>query len=760
MNFSVSAYPIVYITTSFLAGILVFDYLNISFVIFILLTGVLFRKHLIVLFVLLGILSTFIATSSVNNSLLKKLAHDKPYVSAVGYVTGIPQYKYDKSKFVLKIIKLNTSKHNYEQLQELSQVVTNSKIKLYIGDKIYINGRLLPPKDEQKIRLAKKNITAVIYLNKPAKVTGQKNFLTKLSKVFAIRIENAIEKYSSQNTVGLLNGLSLGNINEMPEEQQNSFKRTGLFHIVAVSGANLAIIIGFILVFFRFFSLSKTTQAFASLIFIAVYALATGLSPSILRASFMALFVIIAWQIKIKADIISSIFSALFFLIVFNPLYVYDIGFQLSFAATIGIILLYRKLKELFIFLPKIIADAISVSISAQLATAPISAYYFNQFSLVSPITNTMLFAIISPVTILVLTGGLISGIFPFISFYFFKFADILALLTIKIASYFSSIGWSTLLVNSPSIFLIIIYYLFVSFLSNLKIVPIAIRKKVLKLSIFFAGSYLVMLSFISPASSIFYGNSKPAKFIFFDVGQADSSLIKSPAGAAILVDTGKYESVLLQELRNENVDKINLLVLSHFDLDHVGATKKLLDNYAVDLVMFPDPPDKNDFLYKEILEELRLKNVKYYIASIGQIWKIGDLKVEIIAPTSSTGNYGTENDLSLVAKISYKNTDVLYTGDIEETGQNKLENLDNLESEIIKIPHHGSADSADKEFLMTANPEYAVISVGEGNSYGHPSQKYLNLLKGFGVKIYRTDKNGNVTLLSDGNSVEVKTER
>jgi competence protein ComEC len=762
--------PIVFITISFIAGILFYEYSSqiglpaeaaLVMIISVLLLKIT-NQPILIIFIITGFLLNMFANSSMQNSLTSKLAAQKPYVKITGAVSELPSYRFSKTKFSINSEHISAFKGNF-LTQERVQVIIKGKLTVAMGDRLSVSGKLARPRKNEKTSLFYKHISAVV-IAKQSDVKKQKttSLLTIFSNKLAQNIKKAIYSAASKDTAGLLLGMTLGNTNNMTPELSESFRKNGLFHLVAVSGTNIGLIALFVAGALSFFGISKRVQAITIIAFIVVYSFATGLPASVLRASIMAVIVMISWLLRIKSDVVSALFASMLILLGLDPFLIHDIGFQLSFGAALGIILLYKKIRDLP-FLPHgFIGEAAALTISAQILILPIIAYYFNQISLVSVFSNVAAMGLVAPITNLAAFGGLIHGLVPLLSKFLMSLAAVFTDILIRISYYFSSIGWSSMEIGSPSPLQLAAYYSIIFFLIFL---PDKYKFFYQKLAnrISPAAFALILMSisavyFWLPRDLI---ADKRAKVAFFDVGQADSALVRSPEGATLLIDGGREDGQIIRHLRKERVGRVNFVMISHFEEDHAGGIYNVLQNYPVDYVLISEA-GKKKILYKRIMRQIISRHIDYTTAYSGQRWRIKDLDVNILSPEKSNGeDFASTNDESTVAKITYGSVSLLFTGDLESTGQQELcdKNLQ-LDSDILKVPHHGSADSANGQFLNKVSPKAAVISVGENNSYGHPSKKEIKYLLKHRIKIYRTDNEGSVYVYSDGKNFQIVSEK
>lgn len=250
------------------------------------------------------------------------------------------------------------------------------------------------------------------------------------------------------------------------------------------------------------------------------------------------------------------------------------------------------------------------------------------------------------------------------------------------------------------------------------------------------------------------------------DVGQGDAILIITPEKKTVLVDSGtsRGSEAVLQALQKYNVEKLDLVVATHPHADHIGGMVKVLD--AVPVKNFLDSGQPHPTAtYEKMLAAIKAKIGKLIVARAGQKFDLDSgVQLLVLGPSSpmlEKVSGSDENANSVILKLVYGNFQMLLTGDSEdETEQRLLERGADLRAKVLKVAHHGSNYASTTEFLEKVAPEAAIISCGADNDYGHPAPKTLERLKRVGVKLYRTDLNGEVTVVSDGKEYEIQTER
>jgi len=473
----------------------------------------------------------------------------------------------------------------------------------------------------------------------------------------------------------------------------------------------------------------------------------------------MSIIVLSANLIYRKPDIWTSISISLLVILIFNPFAISEIGLQLSYLGTIGIIL-FNKNVESFLNKVKInnkISKLLSVTISAQIMIMSIMAYKFNTISLTFFISNILA----SPFLGINIILGFITILVSLISFNLANILAILLNLSLKIlifiSEFTSKIPLSSILIKTPNIFTIILIYglilifNYIYFIYNSDLNLRLFQKYLLnKINLKKILSIVLIIIIICNAFSFSYSViPKDLKIYFIDVGQGDSCLIITPNNKKILIDGGEGEpEVLLSYLLDRKIKTLEYIMISHFDSDHCNGLIEVIKNLNVKNILISKQAYFCDE-YKNIANIINLKKIKVTFVKQGDNLNIDkNVKFHIFYPPGEL-EYDDLNNNSIVAKLTYNSFSILFTGDIEKSEQDLLDKYKRgeLKSDILKIAHHGSKTSSSKEFLEAVKPKIALIGVDQNNTFGHPNNKVLERLEDINCKIYRTDKMGEIEI-------------
>lgn len=262
----------------------------------------------------------------------------------------------------------------------------------------------------------------------------------------------------------------------------------------------------------------------------------------------------------------------------------------------------------------------------------------------------------------------------------------------------------------------------------------------------------------LAETSEVDTSNGLTVKYI--DVGQGDSTVIYLPNGKTILIDAGTADAYdkIDECLQNTNTDKIDFLIATHPHADHIGSMRKIVENYEIGSIYMPNAVTDTATFEKLLLA---IKNNGYTVnTTVGGMTVLDEdgVKVETLAPNSD--KYDSLNDYSIVVKVTFGNCKFLFTGDAEKLSEKEILSKGyDLSADVLKAGHHGSSTATSKEFLSAVNPDYAVISCGKDNEYGHPHKEVKELFKKFDIRYFRTDTDGTVTALCDGDNISIITE-
>lgn len=586
-----------------------------------------------------------------------------------------------------------------------------------------------------------------------------------LNKIYKLRytMKNQISKLLPKETAGLCLGMLIGDTSSINENLQEDFRDSNLSHILAVSGANVSYIIVSVTYIFNKMCFRKKLSKIISIFLLFLFMLLTGCTSSVNRACIMAILMLIADLLYRKSDVYNNLAISALILLIINPYSILDIGFQLSYMGTIGIVFLHDKINNFIKTNNKILKyflEMFYVTTCANVAIIPIMMFHFNSISLTFYFSNILAGPILGIIVVIGFIMFFISLIFIPLATPIAFILNIMLKFIIKIAEITASIPFSKILITTPSIFFIAIWYIIIFLIVYRKKVKEVYLKNKRKINVIVSIT-LVVLIILNLVINI----NRPLKIYFIDVGQGDSCLIVTPSNKRILIDGGGSEfgsfdvgeKILTPYLLDRKIKKLDYIIISHFDSDHVGGILNVIQNIKVDKIIICKQW-KNSENYKKFLNIIKEKKIEVYVVKDKNKIEIEqDTFFYILHPTGDLISDNILNNNSIVMKFCYKNFSMLFTGDIEEIAENELikryENSNILRSTVLKVGHHGSKTSSTGSLLNKVKPKIALIGVGSKNTFGHPNNGVLDRLKKLKCKIYRTDLNGEIILTIDKNS-------
>ena len=581
---------------------------------------------------------------------------------------------------------------------------------LLYGDKIKVKGTLITPSKNtnqntfnyQKYLYYKK-IYYLVEATSINKIANNNNYLYTIKNT----LYQKINKLKSSNYIKTL----LFCDNTLSKEIKESYRINGISHLFSVSGMHINFFVSIIYLYINKITYNKRIKYLITNIFIITYLILFP-SSSLLRSAVMSILYSINYLLKLKIKKIDILLLTLGVSLLINPFIIYDLGYIYSYTITFFLVLSSSTLKK-----KNKINKIIYISLLSFLVSIPITIYNSYEINIISILLNIILVPIIS---IIILPLTIITYIFPILDSILYLFTNTLE----KISLFISKINITKIIFPKPSLLIIVLYYII--FLLSYQ------NKKY-----FYLNIILLIIIYISP-----YLNSN-FEVVMFEVGEADCHLIKYPYNKnTILIDTGKNEYKIKNEvipyLKSIGIKKIDYLIITHGDEDHIGGSITLINNFQVKNVIL----NKGTFtdLEKELIKNLNKKKIPYQI-NINKI----NLSNHTIYLLNNT-KYNNENDNSIITYFTYQKYKFLYMGDASITTEdNLLENYNLNNISILKVGHHGSNTSSSKDFISQINPSISLISVGKNNIYHHPNKEVINNLSK--SRIYRTDINNMVKL-------------
>jgi len=633
----------------------------------------------------------------------------------IGYTSKI-NVNEDFTGIVSTIVKKENSFKLTIKGKEKLIVYINNIDNLELGDKVIVSGEYTTPKratipnnfDYQKY-LYNNHIFYIMYAKELKLIKKNQNITYKIKKYI-------LNKTSNYKNKGYLNSFIIGDKTDL--EFYETYQNNGISHLFAISGMHISMLS---LIIYKLVNKLKHKDLIV-IIFLLFYVTITNFSASILRT--IIFFIILKLNKKLDLNISTknSLLLTLSIIMIYNPLIIFDIGFQYSGLVTFGLIVSTKYYKKNYFY------NLFITSFIALLFSLPITLYNNYELNLLSILNNLINVPLI---TFVIYPLSLLTFIL--------KFLEPIYNLTINLLEFInniSSIFSLNIIVPKVHIIFYLIYYIFIYLYIESN------NKKYILIACLYLLSFKLK-PFIDHNNYVYY----------LDVGQGDSSLIIYN-DKVVMIDTGGISNFFVSSgsiklLKSLGYSHIDYLILTHGDFDHMGDSIYLINNYNIKNVVLNN--DGFNELETKLINELKNKKIKYY-QNVKKI-PISNNIITIL----NTKEYDNENDNSLVTFLNINNYSFLFMGD---AGVNKekdiLLNYRLNKIDFIKIGHHGSNTSTSKEFIEKISPKHSIISVGKNNKYGHPKQSVLDTLES--SKIYRTDLEGTIEIKLNQKGYKINT--
>jgi competence protein ComEC len=573
-------------------------------------------------------------------------------------------------------------------------------------------------------------------------------------------LESQLNPLFSTEIAGVMKGMLLGDRYEVSAEEEKIYRQTGILHVLAISGFHVMIVsAGLHLLLLR---LGFTREhAYEALFFVLLfYMFLTGMSPSVVRACLMGMVYLVAKRTGQAYSAWKAISFVFILFALINPRYLFDIGFQLTFAVTFGLISFTEpfsiEIRRLWPYIHEKVANAIAVAVVAHFFSFPILVSNFFQTSFSSLIVNLLLmpiFAIVIPWGYIVLLVALFSD--KTAKLIAFPLDGLMQLIHDLLRWISGQIEWVISVDHLPFWWWGGYVLLFLFLIGSIRVPA-------------YKGWLMLAILFLLMLPSIIKYTSDEIRITFLDVGQGDSILIQGPRNRTMLIDGGGIgyvydqeewrrrrnpfevgEDIVVPALRSLGVSRIDWLVITHGDGDHIGGLPAVIREIPVNNVLYNGDRPKT-LLEKELFLLLREKGIPIYIARPGP-WLQWNPMIHfsiLHPPEGEEYQHLQDNDKSVVMQLEAYGRKLIFTGDLEAEGEKDLiDRTGKMNIDLLKVGHHGSKTSTTWGFLASVDPEIAVISVGEKNRYGHPAKEVLDRLKEHDIRIYRTDRHGAIRI-------------
>lgn len=734
---------------------------------------------------LAGALRYQVALPDLDSPSLAAHYNDGGWITVEGVVAGYPDRRDTRTELLLEVETLDQGEGLGPQ-PAAGRVLVHAPHypEHHYGDRLRVSGLLETPPilEEFSYReyLQRKGIYSLIWQPQIEKLgTGEGSAWRRALFAAKDRARQALGRLVPDPEAALLQGIVLGAKTSISRDLYDKYNATGTSHIIVISGANITLVSGlFSLLFGRL--LGKRRAYWLTLGGIAAYVALVGADAAVVRAGLMGGLYVTALSLGRRSTAYVSLLATALVLTVVNPLSLWDVGFQLSFAATLSLILFAPALERLLerglarVLAPEYagrlvrgLRDAVVMTLAAQVLTLPLAVYHFGRLSLVSPLAN----ALIVPAQPLVMILGSaaaslalvpplepVAQVMAWIPWLCLAYTDAVVqwlagwpLASIEVGS--SNLGWLLLYGGALGLACITLW------LSDPRH-----RRQLpqLRASVPWPGTAVLSLAGVGALLAWLAVAGLPdgrLHVAFLDVGQGDAILITTPTGQQVLVDGGPSPAVLTSALGDEMPfwdRSLDLVIMTHTDEDHLTGLVEALKRYDVDTWLDNGLAGQGP-LYVECQELLGEERAVRQVVTAGDRLDLGDgVVLEVLHPPAGGMAGADANANSVVMRLVWGQASFLLTADVEfEAEAYLLRSGRPLSAQVLKVAHHGSGGSSGAEFLAEVAPRFAVISVGDDNRFGHPAPTLLDRLAALGeTTLLRTDQEGTVEFVTDGHNL------
>ena len=674
--------------------------------------------------------------------------------------------KLDNNKFILNIY----TKNKYSSDKDLSKEKLREVKQYEYGDGIKINGKIIIPalmrnigEFDYKKYLNSKDICGIINAYEVEYVDNIGNKLIKHIYSLKQKLSNSIDDKLGDKEAELLKSMLYGDTRDLDENIKETFNEIGISHITAVSGSNLNILLLILTYIFYKLRSKEKIYLFVQILIILFFCSITGMELSIVRASIMSLIAIICKYRNINISTEKILLIALYLMTLVNPYRIFNVGMIFSFLAIVGLMCFSGKIynyleskikwniqNKILVKILCSVSKILSVTLSVNILVLPLSIYYFNKFSPIFILSNLFISTIATCINVLGIISLVLTKV-PYISTISYSILELLLRLVINISQILNNIN-ITINIKSFPVTILIIYYLYVLiFCIKLRNRIKYINEYLEKIKRTISCIFVIIVAIVSIYNDIFNNY-----IYFFNVGQGEMAIIKND-NTVIMIDSGSITNdtayIFDAYMKKENIQKIDVIVISHFHSDHINGILEIVEKCKVDYLIYSQPYDFKSEEYINIIEKLECKNIKQIMVKAGDNIKINDIELNILFPyanylTVSKDLEENENANSLVLNVNINTKNYLFMGDSlkesEEQIVNELQKQNITNIELIKIGHHGSKTSTSEKFIQYVLPKYAIIS-SKKKVYNHPSKETINILNKYSVVTYITEKVGGI---------------
>jgi competence protein ComEC len=625
---------------------------------------------------------------------------------------------------------------------------------LDVGDRVVVTGLLERPRGSFGQFLRERGYPAELSVSTMRYRGAPTSPVVRAADRLRAALRGSLSRVFPPREAGLLMGLTLGDTSRLDPVVAERFKATGLTHLLAVSGENVAMFLAPILGLAGLLRLGRRGTLCVGLFAVAFFAVLTRAEPSVLRAAAMASLAMLGAFLGRPRSAAALMGGAVLLLLAFDPSLVYAVGFQLSVAATAGIAALAGPLAERMRWMPRWLAMAAGTTLGAQAGVTPLLLHYFGAVPTVTVAANLLAAPAVGPGMLLGLAaaavgvawhdGGVaIAGAARIPIGYLEGLASHLARWPLPSLTSSGKRVWQ--LVAELALLAALVWWL----RSGRRPTRRGVASILLALALFASGNAFAA------------GRPRALTVTFFDVGEGDAALVRSPGGASILIDGGPDPEQVATKLAAAGVHRLDMIVATHPHLDHYEGLAAVLARVPTGVVLDTGcrPDESRSSPYLAFLRSVRAAGVPERHAATGDWFVVGDVRIDVLSPDRCwRGTNSDANNDSLVLLVRGGDGRVLFANEPEVAAQQAM--LDAglpITAPVLNVPHHGAATSI-RPFLQAVHAVVAVVSVGP-NSYGHPAPSTIRALRAAGARVFRTDLDGDVTVTFEpGGGVSVES--
>jgi len=702
------------------------------------------------------------------------------YADFSGRLYRSPSYGVARTQLYVHVDTINirgrgTKARGNLRVTALHPSVYPSPLRLKAGDRITVSAQVLPGRDfhnfgESRLAGLRKNqmvhnqavtkSALLVELKQPAGRASLLRLISTLRQALQKSIEDhfsTADRSALSQQGAVLEAMLLGERGRMDEETTAGLQRSGLFHLIAISGAHIGIISVLFFFVLRLFRVPKRASFSILIVLLIFYSLLVEGRASVFRATIMALTFLTSKLLWKQTHLLNAISFSAFVLLLSNPFYLFDLGFELTFAATLSIILFYPKLLSFLPRLPLKVSELFALSLTAQLGVLPLLAASFNRVTFAALLLNFPAIPLIG----IVMGAGFVflavSPISPGLAALLAPGLRFLVDVFLWISHSLDSVPVFSYRLPGPPSAIVLGYFVFLLLL----LLRPRFKGQKLLTAFLFAVFLITLVTYPFPPRF-----SPALRLTFIDVGQGDSILVEFPGRKKMLIDGGGVpdasfdvgEHVVSPFLWRRGIKRIDYLVLTHAHPDHLNGLLAVAANFKITEYWEAFSPEKSPAYaeFKSRLSESALRRRVFRGLELQE----GPVMIEVLHPEPSAPlDREANNDDSLVLRLTADAQSFLLASDIgTEAEKNIVDARLVVRSRVLKSPHHGSRTSSSEAFLAAVKPEVVIISAGGGIIYGVPHPEILERYRAAGARILRTDEDGAIEISVRDRTLVIRT--